>query len=88
MEKDLFKNIKEFREYMYLENLKSKFGNQTEAEKQIEIFDKMGCFENRTQKYRLKKEIQKAYNIPLLTSDNTITKELDNKVIEHAKYCE
>ena len=86
-DKEIVNDIKSFKEFMYLDNLRLKFSNQVEAENQIQTFDKMGFFGNRTQKKRLRDEIKRAYNLPELTFDSEIIKELDKKVIESAQNC-
>ena len=82
MKKELLINVKVFREYLYMDNLKSKFGNQIQAENLIKIYDKMGFFGNRTQKKRLRDEIKKAYNLPNLMYKSDVIEELDQKIIE------
>lgn len=85
-DKKVMSDIREFRNTFYLLGLKNHFGEMNKALDAIDILDKMNCLNNRTQKSRLKQEVQKAFNFPELTDTSEVIQELDRKVDEAMRY--
>ena len=84
---DLLHNSKQLKAFFYRQGMKNYFKDLNDAMAHVELWDKLNLFDNRSQKYRIKAELKRAFSISDFSYDSETIKELDMKIIESVKYC-